>query len=145
MKLKKTLLIIMLASNLSGCLGYWVSSNGTGETVELSENNAAYKCCFYKGTPYYGVESAKNNHPVNGSQIYNVKTEWCGLTIWAIIPIPLKLPVCHSNIEMTFANGEPIRRVEHYVKGSGLLCGPFVLIPTAMEHGTTSFCSTEFH
>jgi hypothetical protein len=140
MKLIKVFLIITLASNLSGCVGYWVSGNATGVAVELSENNVEYK-----GMPYFGVESARNNHPVNGSQIYNAETKWCGLTIWAIIPIPLMLPVCHSAIEMTFADGKPIRRVEHYVKGGGLLCGPVVLIPTSMDNGTTSFCSTEFH
>jgi hypothetical protein len=131
---------IILVVTLSGCAGFWVSGNATGEAIELSGNNATQS-----GVTYFGIESAKDNHPQNGSKIYNERTEWCGLTIWAIIPIPLLLPVCKSYEEVTFTNGEPTKRVSHYVKGSGLLCGPFVLIPTGMDGGTSSFCSTKFH
>lgn len=138
--MKNIFIAIILAVTLSGCVGVWVSGNATGEANVLSNNNAGNS-----GLTYFGIESAKNNHPENGTQIYNEQNEWCGLTIWAVIPIPLLLPVCKSYEQVTFSNGEPTIRVSHYVKGSGVLCGPFVLIPTAMDGGTSSFCSTKFH
>ena len=132
----KNPLVIILLVNLSGCVGYWNSDDSGYHTTELPESNFS--------NIYYGIESAKQNHPNSGSQNYNMKTQWCGTTVWAVVPIPLWLPNCHLSTKVTFVNGEPIRKVEQYVKGSGLLCGPFVKFATSMDSGPSEWCSRKF-
>jgi len=134
MKINYWLVVVMLAFNLSGCAGYWLSHSAT-TTTDASNHTMILS----------GLQGSTQHHPENGSAIYDREARWCGLTLWAVVPIPLMLPVCHSYSEVTFSNDKPIKRVDHYVGGSGYLCGPFVLIPTGMDNGTSHFCSGKFH
>ncbi|MFZ3152685.1 hypothetical protein [Pseudomonas sp.] len=114
-RLKMLPLIVLLLLS-TGCVGYWKSENSPIQTKELSGGELSY----------FGVERARENHPINGSQIYNEKISWCGLTILAVIPIPLMLPTCRSFTELTFKDNVPIRTSTQFVKTTGAFCGPFV-------------------
>ena len=47
------------------------------------------------------------SHPVDGIQQLDSKTEWCGITIWAIVPIPFYLPLSKSHTEDTYVHNIP--------------------------------------
>ncbi len=132
MKIKHRILLIILLANLYGiygCAGFWLSRNSAVAVKDLPKTDIEY----------FDITEARRNHPVNGSQIYNDKREWCGLTVWAGIPIPLWLPVCHSYTKVTFADGQPIKRVDQHLEGGGFLCGPFVYMIMS------SLCSDKFY
>ena len=107
MKLRQTSVLIILIVNLSGCVGAYFSKSNLSEKHEIKND----------GMEYFNIERAKNDHPINGAQTYNNEIEWCGLTIWAIIPIPLLLPVCSSYTEVTFLNGKPVLKQQNTLKG----------------------------
>ncbi|MNQ92476.1 hypothetical protein D3C85_1079050 [compost metagenome] len=132
MNLIRALLYTIVIINTYGCAGIYFSSTHTTDVRELPKNEMAY----------LGINQAKQDHPISGEQIYNKEIEWCGLTIWAIIPIPLLLPVCSSQTKVNFANGKPISSSQKFVKGSGFLCGPPMSLVNTFDGGDSSFCSS---
>lgn len=83
----------------------------------------------------YNIENEKDSsasawnkmpHPVNGKITTKSTREWCGPTVWALIPIPLWLPVCKSYTDVTFKNNVAVK-VERSSPNSKLYaCGPFM-------------------
>ena len=124
-------LVAFLITPLTGCVGFSTSDNDAIYTDHISHAELAS----------LETEAVIKNHPKNGSKIYNEKTAWCGVTIIAIIPIPLLVPVCSSSTEVVFENSVPIRKVEHYVgQENGFICGPLLpLIPYGDGSGS-GFC-----
>lgn len=137
----RLIISIILLLNLSGCAGIWFSRNATGKEIAIKHEEGRQPFIFLPGTS----EKERQDHPDNGTKIFSSELRLCGITIWAVLPIPLLLPICRSYTEVTYADGKPTKRVDHYVKGSGLLCGPFVLIATAFNGGTPTICSISFH
>lgn len=132
--MKILFLVVFLITNLTGCIGFSISDNNATHAERISHSELTN----------LEIESDRENYPKNGSKIYNEKSEWCGLTIIAIIPIPLILPVCSSSTEIVFDNGEPIGRVEHYVgQGHGFLCGPLLPLIPYGDGSSHGFCTTK--
>lgn len=132
MNLIRALLCTIAIINTYGCAGIYFSNTHSSEVRELPKNEMAY----------LGINQAKQNHPINGAQIYNKEIEWCGLTIWAIIPIPLLLPVCRSQTEVNFKHGRPTSSSQKSVQGTGFLCGPPISLANTFDGGDSSFCSS---
>lgn len=123
------ILALMLVINLTGCVGYTYSSNGALVTsTDLSPVELRYR----SKAP---DKKADKTNP-DGSEEFLIydETKWCGLTLWAIIPVPLWLPVCRSYTEVTYKDGKPTKVATQWVHTSGSLCG--LLVPMrSMEGG----------
>jgi hypothetical protein len=75
-------------------------------------------------------------HPVNGTKKLISHTAWCGITLWALIPIPLKLPVCEHYMEATYVDNEPTSITVNLTNNySFYACGPFMWISMGLVHG----------
>lgn len=132
--MKILLLVAFIITSLTGCIGFSVSENNAIHAERISHSELAL----------LGIDGDSKSHPNNGSKTYNKKTEWCGLTIIAIIPIPLIFPACSSSTEIIFENGKPTRKVEHYVgKGHGFVCGPLLPLIPYGDGSSPGFCTTK--
>lgn len=133
--IKTSLLALVLAFNLSGCVGFTFSKNGD---VVVSEQDFSRVNFKNQSNPPARISDKINS---DGSEMYVVQNEreWCGLTIWAIIPIPLWLPLCHVRTEVTYKNGSPTKMSSQWPKTLGGLCGPFVPI-FGIGGGSQGFC-----
>ena len=119
MKFRYLSLSFVLMINLSGCVGYAALIKSTNEPEYFSPEK------FINSEE---IHAAKKNNPTNGTKIYNKKSRWCGLIIFAVIPIPLVLPVCNSFTEVDFENSEIIKETFHHVEISGFMCSPLFLL-----------------
>jgi hypothetical protein len=130
--MKKLISLLLLVVSLSGCVGVYFSKNG-----DVVANKTATDL-LVRTTHPPGVADKINP---DGSEMYITDHErvWCGLTIVAIIPIPLWLPLCHSHTEVTYKDGKPRSTIKYGPTGSGFLCGPFVPI-MGIDGGSQSFC-----
>lgn len=60
--------------------------------------------------------------------------EWCGITVWVlVIPVPLKLPVCHSYSEQSFGSDEfgretVLLNTKQAVPSPLYACGPLMVL-----------------
>jgi hypothetical protein len=133
--MKKLLFIFLIAVNLSGCVGVYFSKNGD---VVTSDTDFSRTNLSVRSNPPPRVADKINT---DGSEMYVTDHErkWCGLTIWAIIPIPLWLPLCHVHTEVTYKHGKAIHMASQWPTGSGFLCGPFVPI-MGIDGGSQGFC-----
>lgn len=135
--MKKIFLIYLLAVNLSGCMGIYVSKNG--EIVESNSDFSRTDLSVRERPPSRVADKINTD----GSETYvtNHEQRWCGLTLWAVIPIPLWLPLCKVHTEVTYKDGKAIHVASQWPTGSGFLCGPFVPI-MGIDGGSKGFCRT---
>ena len=54
---------------------------------------------------------------------YNANIAWRGLVVFAIIPIPLMLPVGHNELTLSFENDKLIKTSIEYGQGNYAICG----------------------
>ena len=131
----KTLLLLITLMSISGCVGIHTET-------QKSKTSQATDIFYENGTKKLWSQS---EHPKNGSVTLESEQKWCGATLWAIIPIPLKLPVCKKYTTVSFENNEPATRNEGWVNtGSFYGCGPGVWLGSGISNGkTASFCIAE--
>ena len=121
--------------SLSGCVGLQTHT----PTNQTSPATDGYRI---DGTQHFWSQS---EHPVNGTLTLRSEYEWCGAVLWAIVPLPLILPVCKSYSRVNFADGKPTTNESRGVAFSSFHgCGPGVWLATGIMHGrTASFCAAE--
>lgn len=136
--MKRALAIIFLSITISGCVGYSYSRNSDIKISSVSPNYHDYY--GYHKKP---LRIADKLNP-DGSEVYVMRdnTRWCGLTIWAIAPIPLWLPACHEKTEVTYKNNKPSTIANQSQVISIALCGPFIPI-MGIDGRSKGFCRTE--
>lgn len=122
--MKITLAISASLFMLSGCYGYTAIGGHTERTKQASPSSQED----------FGAKA----HPENGTVITESERRWCGLTIWAVIPVPLMLPVCKSYTEATFANNKLVSYREVSVNEHWYVCEPLRYVasrffPTAKQ------------
>lgn len=151
---KNLMPIILLVSCLSGCVGYYRSKSTELAEQELSKAVLVVPVNerrLWKRTeprfvnnelaPFLLPEDQRKDPAGKEIKIYGDKTLWCGLTVWAIVPIPLWQPDCRTYTELTFEYGLPISAREQSLEGAGFLCGPFVpLLGISKSPFPESFC-----
>lgn len=76
----------------------------------------------------YGKPNKKETTLEGGIWTYDRGLQWCGVTLWVLVPVPLGLPICTANDEIEFLKGQITIIHSHYIKKSGIKCGPFVNI-----------------
>ena len=137
--MKNSLLALILVINLSGCVGFTFSRNGD---VVVSDTDLSKVNLLNRKTPPARIADKKYS---DGSEMFVVEHErkWCGLTIFAIIPIPLWLPLCQVHTEVTYKDGKPIQMTSQWPKTSGGACGPLLPWAGGIGGGSTSFCQWE--
>ena len=130
------LLVFIFAINLTGCVGFNYSGNGK---TYVSDSNFSSVPFNYKTSPPARDPDRKNP---DGSEMFIVEHEWkwCGLTVWAIIPLPLWLPVCSNHLEATYMNGKITLVASQQPTFTGYWCGPLVPI-MGIGGGSGGFCS----
>src|SRR3989338_11335204 len=87
----KTVFFLILLITVGGCVGIHTDT-------QQSKTSRAPSIYYANGTKHFW---SKSDHPTNGIVTLESEREWCGVTLWAIIPIPLKLPVCESYTKVT--------------------------------------------
>lgn len=156
---KRSILIVLLVVNLPGCAGYYYSRSSVPVDKDLTLALLVVPKNERKLWKRKNVEFVNDNRalPLGAlsisqmeqnkvpleveTKIYNDKRSWCGLTIWAVIPIPLWLPVCRTYTELTLEDGEPVRAREQYLEKEGVICGPFVnMLQLSDEPLPKGFC-----
>jgi len=126
--MKRTLAIFASLFMLSGCFGYTAIGGHTERTRD--------------SFPTYREASAAKTHPENGTVITESERRWCGLTIWAVIPVPLMLPVCKSYAEATFANNKLVSYREVSVNEHWYVCEPLRYVASSLfPTGKQGLCS----
>ncbi len=125
----KRILILIASLNISGCVGFWVTTGSNSEVRDASND---------KSVMLNGVRQQWTSieHPANGTMRYNKELEWCGLALWVIVPIPLMLPICHSGEEVTFSNNNPEYITKTWPRAAAYFCGPGVYLATGMSEGS---------
>lgn len=127
----KALIVLLVAClNFAGCVGI---------NVPTAPKTLSYNVTKETSSPpklWDGV-----SHPADGKVTVRSKREWCGYTVWVLIPIPLWLPICKAHTDVTFENNEAIK-VESFDPNSTLYaCGPFM--PFLGMSGThVGFCGS---
>ena len=112
--MKTIFLTLVLTMNLSGCVGFSISNNGEFQHIKYGNN-----------MQHQRLDPPDRVNP-DGSKTYIVNTEsaWCGLTIFAIVPIPLMLPICHYREEVTDKDGVQVLHTHQDPVDNMLVCGP---------------------
>ena len=137
--MKRTLLTLLFAASLPGCVGFSIHGN---KGREVYKNNFA-------GAGRYVVSSTPpdrapdKQHP-DGSVMYVLRNEtaWCGVVIWAVIPVPLLLPFCTDRVEMTFKGEAPVQMMAQWTGALfGAACGPFMPL-RGLGGGPSGFCGS---
>lgn len=120
---------------ISGCVGLQTNT-------QQSETTPATDGYRIDGTQHLWSQS---EHPANGTLTLKSERKWCGAVLWAIIPLPLMLPVCKDYEQVNFANGQPTTQEKGWVDFSSFHgCGPGVWLATGIMNGrTASFCAAE--
>ena len=82
---------------------------------------------------------------MDGTVTLESERRWCGLTVWAVLPVPLKLPVCSEYVEVDFADDKPVTRREGWVGPTLFVgCGPGVWFASEIANGRdASFCAID--
>ncbi len=113
---------------LSGCVG--VSLQEKDRIINVNPKNSfELRANSHTGSlngdhkPWY-----TESHPENGTKKLISHTAWCGITLWVLIPIPLKLPVCENYMEATYENNEPTSVTVHLKDSRIYACGPFMWV-----------------
>jgi len=156
-RIKSFILLAFLATNLSGCAGYYYSkSSGVVEKDltlallvvpenerKLWKQNEIKFINDDRVLPLGALPLNQQKVPVEiETNIYNYQRSWCGLTIWVGIPIPLWLPVCLTYTELTLADGEPVSAREQYLIKEGFICSPFMpTLESSTEPLPKGFCA----
>jgi hypothetical protein len=152
--LKLAVLVGLLGTSLSGCVGYYQSKSSAPVDKDLTlallvVPEAERNQWAEKEVKFFNDERAlseayleKRKHIEDKEiKIYNDKVSWCGRTIWALLPIPLWSPACRTYTEITLVNGLPVSAREQYLQGRGYLCGPFVpFLSISKEPLPDGFC-----
>ncbi|MGE8359478.1 hypothetical protein [Pseudomonas sp.] len=128
----KTLALLALLISIGGCVGIHTDA-------QQSKTSKAPDIYYTNGVKHRWSES---DHPVNGDITLNSERKWCGATLWAIVPIPLKLPVCKEYAKVNFQNNEPTTLDEGWVtSGRFYGCGPGVWLGSSISNGMEpAFC-----
>ena len=127
----KVATLITLLCSTSGCVGIAVETQTSRESEPLSG--------YYANGSWHSWREVE--HPENGRVTLDAEQRWCGVTLWAIEPIPLILPVCRGYTQVVFENGVPTKQIEGLTRGFFLGCGPGVFLATQIANGETSFCA----
>jgi hypothetical protein len=140
--MKNSVLFPLLLINLTGCVGYTYSKDS-----DVVVSNVMSPAELQFSTKPKRIADKINP---DGSEMYVVKDglKWCGLTIWAIVPVPLWMPGCRVHTEVTYKGGTPTRVENRLSNISGRLCGPIFpfakvdLMPLMKidDAGPTGFC-----
>jgi len=133
---KLLLAVLMLGMNLSGCAGFMYY--GPGDVVVSKTDFSRVNSFEVREKP---PSRAPDKQYPDGSVMYVLhnETEWCGATIFAIIPVPLFLPLCHEYTEMIYKDGKPIQVTQLERKYSGAICGPALPLLSVFG-GRVGFC-----
>jgi hypothetical protein len=137
MNFKESVICVGLLASLtlaSGCAGVAFSRNGP---VSHEESRIA----LGYGDKLPEREPDRTNP--DGSKTYVTADEWrwCGLTIWAVIPVPLWLPVCRDHGEVTYMNGVRVDQTTQWLRTDYALCGPFMPL-MGIDGRPHGFCRT---
>lgn len=79
--------------------------------------------------------SFENNHE---SWVYKNRIGWNGIILWAIIPVPLFLPIGSRDTTVSFENNLTVNTLYEYARESTAICGPLV----GLTYGATGWCNT---
>lgn len=132
----KSIVLSITMIILNGCVG--VSLQEKDRVFNVSPENSFE---LRSGGHSWGLKGDHQpwhteSHPENGTKKLISHTAWCGITLWALIPIPLKLPVCENYMEATYVNNEPTSVTVHLKKGNSIYaCGPFMWVAMGLMHG----------
>lgn len=115
-------LLLITAVCATGCVGVSFSRNGdVVSNADISPVDLRYRS--------HPPNKAPERENPDGSKTYVLQdeTKWCGLTVFAIIPVPLMLPLCQARTEVTYRNGQPTFVEHQWPKSSGAICSLFPL------------------
>ena len=110
--------------SLSGCVGAWVEM-----PIKVTSKTPAHTQLTYR----------EQTPVITRTVRFSEQREWCGTTVWALlVPIPLKLPVCHSYTEYAYGNDVNGREAELLYTQQSLsdpfyACGPFMFLGPLMH------------
>lgn len=137
--MKRTVFILIFTASLSGCVGFSIHGN-KDEVVSKTDFSRVHSFGDREGPP----DRAPDKQYPDGTVMYVLshKPAWCGAVIWAIIPVPLLLPICHDHTEMTYKDGKPIQMRSQWTGTTyGAACGPFMPL-LGLSGSQVGFCGS---
>jgi uncharacterized protein YceK len=125
--IKNLLTVTLVTCLLSGCAGISVSQ-GSKRDEQALVNQSSFT--LKNGSV---LQWDKTPHPIDGNLVVESDTNWCGLTVWAIIPLPMLLPVCKSYTEVSFSKNLATTKIRNEQQTFFALCGPALWMLSSSE------------
>ena len=127
----KSLFFLILLTSISGCVGL--------HTITQATHKSKFPNMPYANGIWHSWKEIE--HPENGSVTLKTERRWCGVTLWAIVPVPLILPACRSYTKLVFENNKPAMLIEGWTDQFFVGCGPGVFFASQISNGKEeSFC-----
>ncbi len=130
---------LCVLGGLMGCVGITVSTGGHAKTSHVSGTVSIAPVVADQG----GQRSSdqRNLAPTNRKEIVDAERNWCGVTIWVVVPIPLILPVCSAHTEVIYVDNRATAKTEVRTKHRWMVCGPLLWMGSALAMpGGARFC-----
>ncbi len=130
------LMLILIFLTLPSCVGYISRFPETKNNISLDEEKQKQMTDDYVDDRK--VKQAMNNEKVILQERVG-DNSWCGITVFAIIPIPLMLPVCQRKVEYILSNqGNTVLKNTTNIRHNIATCGPLVWIGSTKNN--LDFC-----
>ncbi len=108
--------ILLTLKFMAGCVGM---QSWTPQDSDFTKFISKEELLEKHGSP------DKNIH--ESTYIYtNKKNQWCGITLYAVVPIPFMAPVCSEETKYDIKDGYVKKITIKSVRKKGVICGPFV-------------------
>lgn len=107
------LLVVAVVLSLMGCVGFTPPAQLRTSSHSVAAGDLA--------------EAQKSQlWPIKNGRVPIARQPvWCGVTVWAVLPIPLKLPVCVAQSELEIVDGQPrLLHQTRYENQPAYVCGP---------------------
>jgi hypothetical protein len=136
--------LMTIAFIFSGCVGISTFSSDTKHVPfnpELTEGTIYGNPTHYtkdEVLSFWGEPSKKSFFRDNRENwLYRNRLGWNGIILWAIIPIPLFVPIGSRETTVSFDNNLTVNTLYEYARETSTICGPFV----GLTHGASGWCN----
>jgi hypothetical protein len=137
MSMRRCLSIAVIAAGCSGCVGISTKFTGTqeldGPVPLMTEDKERWACRPEAGgsaplgksdfLATWGEPAEKRSSAKGETWIYRESGRWCGVVLFAIIPVPLLLPVCETSDNVHFEGSLGVRATSRRLVGTAVAVG----------------------
>jgi len=147
------ILALLLAVPLGGCVGLvaiW-ETNDKDDAPRLLMDSSKHPA-IWKSRASTSEYREKNGAPTRveriseGEELWVYEkdmNQWCGATVWLVVPIPFMLPLCDEETEIRFVADQAVEQTYSGTDSTGFVCSPLLRLANSglHMHSDDLFCS----